>query len=53
MLGINEKGHTLTLMMNSFETGFEYIYDDLYQLQLCAVRDGLNSADLGNFICTP
>jgi hypothetical protein len=51
--GKNEKGHTITLMMNSFETGFEYIYDDLYQLKLCAVRDGLNSADLGNLICTP
>jgi hypothetical protein len=50
--GQNEKGHTITLMMNSFETGFEYIYDDLYQLKLCAVRDGLNSADLGNFICS-
>jgi hypothetical protein len=50
--GINEKGHTITLMMNSFETGFEYIYDDLYQMRLCAVRDGLNSADLGNFICS-
>ena len=49
--GKNEKGHTITLMMNSFETGFEYIYDDLYQLKLCAIRDGLNSADLGNFIC--
>jgi hypothetical protein len=51
--GKNEKGHTITLIMNSFETGFEYIYDDLYQLKLCAVRDGLNSADLGNFICAP
>jgi hypothetical protein len=50
--GKDEKGHTITLMMNSFETGFEYIYDDLYQLKLCAVRDGLNSADLGNFICS-
>ncbi len=50
--GVNEKGHTITLMMNSFETGFEYIYDDLYQMKLCAVRDGLNSADLGNFICS-
>lgn len=50
--GKNEKGHTITLMMNSFETGFEYIYDDLYQLKLCAVRDGFNSADLGNFICS-
>jgi hypothetical protein len=49
--GKNEKGHTITLMMNSFETGFEYIYDDLYQLKLCGVRDGLNNADLGNFIC--
>ena len=51
MLGTNEKGHTITLMMNPGETGFEYIYDDLYQLKLCAVRDGLNSADLGNFVC--
>ena len=50
--GKNEKGHTITLMMNSFETGFEYIYDDLFQLKLCAVRDGLNSADLGNFTCS-
>jgi len=50
--GKNEKGHTITLMMNSFETGFEYIYDDLFQLKLCAVRDGLNSADLGNFVCS-
>ena len=50
--GKNEKGHTITLIMNSFETGFEYIYDDLFQLKLCAVRDGLNSADLGNFICS-
>ena len=51
MLGTNEKGHTITLIMNPGETGFEYIYDDLYQLKLCAVRDGLNSADLGNFVC--
>ena len=51
MLGTNEKGHTITLMVNPGETGFEYIYDDLYQLKLCAVRDGLNSADLGNFVC--
>ena len=50
--GKNEKGHTIKLMINPFETGFEYIYDDLYQLKLCAVRDGLNSADLGNFICS-
>jgi len=52
MLGTNEKGHTITLMMNPVETGFEYIYDDLHQLKLCAVRDGLNSADLGNFVCS-
>ena len=53
MEGRNEKDHAITLVMNSFETGFEYIYDDLYQLQLCAARDGSSSADLGNFICTP
>jgi hypothetical protein len=50
--GKNGKGHTITLMMNSFETGFEYIYNDQFQMKLCAVRDGLNSADLGNFICS-
>ena len=51
--GKNEKGHSITLVMNSFETGFEYIHDDLYQLQLCAVRQGMSGVDLGNFICTP
>ena len=49
--GKNYTDHTVTLVMNSFETGFELIYDDLFQLKLCAVRDGLNSADLGNFTC--
>ncbi len=49
--GKNKTGHNVTLVMNSFETGFEYIYDDLFQLKLCAVREGLKSADLGNFSC--
>lgn len=44
----------LSLWINSSETGFEFIYGEGGNSQeLCAVREGVDSAYLGSYYCTP
>lgn len=48
-----ERGE-LSLWMNSAETGFQFIYGDSSNSQeLCAVREGVESAYLSSFTCQP
>ncbi len=48
-----ERGE-LSLWMNSAETGFEFMYGSSGNIQqLCAVREGVESAYLGSFDCKP
>ncbi|NWF65215.1 MAG: hypothetical protein HXY38_13025 [Chloroflexi bacterium] len=44
----------LSLWINSAETGFEFVYgDSVNSQQLCAVREGVESAYLSTFTCEP
>lgn len=48
-----ERGE-LSLWMNSDETGFEFMYGESGNIQqLCAVREGVDSAYLGSYDCKP
>ena len=43
----------ISLWMNASETGFEFMTDKGNIQQLCAVREGIESAYLGSFYCKP
>lgn len=44
----------LSLWINSAETGFEFVYGDSSNSQeLCAIREGVDNAYLGNYLCSP
>jgi hypothetical protein len=47
-----ERGE-ISLWMNAAETGFEFVTDKGNIQQLCAVREGVESAYLGSFTCEP
>ena len=47
-----ERGE-ISLWMNAAETGFEFVGPKGNIQQLCAVRDGADSAYLGSFYCEP
>lgn len=52
--GTSTQRGELSLWMNSAETGFEFIYGSGGNAQqLCAVREGVSSAYLGSYDCTP
>jgi hypothetical protein len=57
MNGSSTKQSEITLNINAAETGFQIIYGELNQesidQQLCAVRDGQDSAYIMYFICQP
>lgn len=52
--GTSKQSGELSLWMNAAETGFEFMYGSSGNSQeLCAVREGFNSAYLSSFYCEP
>lgn len=48
----SERGE-ISLWMNAAETGFEFMSENGNSQQLCAVREGVDSAYLSSFYCEP
>jgi hypothetical protein len=48
----SERGE-ISLWMNAAETGFEFVSEKGNIQQLCAVREGVDSAYLGSYYCEP